>query len=230
MSHGLVILPGLLCDSRLFGAQVEAFDAFVIDGFYGGANRIEAMARHALERMPENAAVLGHSMGGRVALEIWRLAPERVSRLALADTGMHTVKPGEAELRYRLRDVGRVEGAAALVDSWLPPMIGPVHRTDAAVLGPLRAMAIDAGVTVYENQIEALLNRPDPFPLLADIDVPVSAIVGEDDQWSPVAQHRAIVEQVPGAHLHIIEQAGHMAPAEEPERFNRAVSAWLQQP
>jgi len=93
MTEPLVILPGLICDETMFSAQVRAFRATVIGGFYGGADRITTMAHYALERLPETCALLGHSMGARVALEIWRIAPEKVSRLALANTGVHGPRP-----------------------------------------------------------------------------------------------------------------------------------------
>ena len=108
-----VILPGLICDSRMFGAQIEAFGATVIDGFYGQADRIEAMADYALARMPDRCIVLGHSMGARIALEIWARAPARVDRLILADTGAHPVSDKERAGRFALRDLGRSEGSAA---------------------------------------------------------------------------------------------------------------------
>ena len=227
MSEPLVILPGLMCDGRMFGAQIEALAAQVIDGFYGGADSIGAMADYALARAPGRFALMGHSMGARVALEVWRRAPARVARLALADTGVHGVKPGEADKRYGLRDLGRAEGFDALVDAWLPPMIGPVHRENPRLYGDLRAMVLDAGQAVYEAQIAALLGRPDAEAVVATVRCPLFAIVGADDAWSPVAQHEAIVAAVPGAELRVIAGAGHMAPAEAPEAFNAALAAWL---
>lgn len=107
----LVILPGLMCDSRMFGHQIRVFEGQCINGFYGGADNIEAMIDYVLARMPARCALLGHSMGARVALELYRRAPERVARLALADTGVHPVRPGEAEKRFALRDLGRSAGA-----------------------------------------------------------------------------------------------------------------------
>lgn len=223
----LVILPGLLCDSRMFGAQISAFGATVVDGFYGASDRIEAMAEYALARMPARCALLGHSMGARVALEIWRRAPTRVARLALVDTGVHPVHAGEAAARYALRDLGREAGSAALVDAWLPPMIGPARRGDPEPVAMLRAMCVDAGVAVFERQIEALLNRPDAEAVLPTIDCPAFAIVGSDDDWSPAAQHAAIVAHIPGAQLRVVADAGHMLPAEAPERFNEVLLEWL---
>ena len=225
----LVILPGLLCDSRMFAATRAHFDGtIVIDGFYGGADRIAAMATYALDRMPPRAALLGHSMGARVALEIWRQAPERVERLALVDTGVHAVKPGEQDSRYTLRDLGRAQGMAALVAQWLPPMMGEAALADAALMALLTAMAQDAGLATFEAQTQALLNRPTLDTLLPTITCPTFAIVGEEDRWSPVAQHEAIAAAIPGAQLRIVEGAGHMLPAEAPAVFNRIVAEWRQ--
>lgn len=227
----LLILPGLLCDSRMFAAQIDAFPgAVAVDGFYAGCDRIEAMADYALARAPERFALLGHSMGARIALEVIRKAPQRVERIALADTGIHPVKPGEADKRYALRDIGREQGMAALVDAWLPPMVGAAGRGDAALMASLRAMCIDAGQQVFERQIAALLNRPDTDAVLASIRVPAVAIVGDEDQWSPVDQHADMVERIPGAQLRVVEGAGHMAPAEKPQQFNQILREWLDWP
>lgn len=223
----LVILPGLMCDSRMFGHQIRAFEGRCIDGFYGGADSIAAMVDYALARMPARCALLGHSMGARVALELYRRTPERVARLALADTGVHPVRPGEAEKRFALRDLGRTAGAGAMIDQWLPPMIGPAHAGDPELYASLRAMCVDAGVATYEAQINALLNRPDASPVLAKITCPTAVIVGRDDRWSPIEQHQDIAAAVTGSRLLIIEKAGHMAPEEEPAAFNEALRMWL---
>lgn len=225
----IAVLPGLLCDARMF--ELSSFpNAQVIDGFYGGADRIEAMADHALARLPASFALLGHSMGARVALEIWRKAPRRVARLALVDTGIHPVRDGERDGRYRLRDLGRSHGMAALVDAWLPPMMGDIARKDAALMGRLRGMAISAGIETFEAQIEALLHRPALDSLLQTIDCPVLVAVGREDGWSPVEQHEAIAAAIPGATLQVVEGAGHMMPAEQPSAFARIVRDWLDQP
>lgn len=231
--HGadpLVILPGLLCDAHLFTDQTDTFNATVIDGFYGGATSIEAMAEYALARMPARSALLGHSMGARVAIQIMATAPERVSRLALASTGVHQPGPGEANKRYGLRDFGRDNGAGALVDRWLPPMIGPVRRADAAFVRRMWQMAVDAGLSVYEAQIEALLHRPNAAAVLPGIACPTAVIVGADDAWSPVAQHETIAGAIARAELHVVPGAGHMLPAEDPTAFNAIIRDWLIRP
>ena len=201
----LICLPGLLCDARVFAAQHARFPQMIaIDGF-------------------------GHSMGARVALEMWRQAPNRVERLALVSTGIHPPKTGEAEKRHALRDLGRREGAAALVDAWLPPMIAPANRDLPRVAG-LRQMCIDAGIDVFAAQIEALLARPPVDTLLPAIACPVLVAVGSEDVWSPPEQHRAIAAAIPDARLTVVAGAGHMLPVEAPDDFNAAIADWLARP
>lgn len=226
----LVLLPGLLCDSRVFAAQLERFpDALAIDGF-GACDSIVEMARRVIASGPEKMALLGHSMGARVALEVVRLAPERVDRLALVSTGTHTIRDGEAEKRHTLLALGRDEGMAALVDRWLPPMVAPARRADNELIAPLHEMATQQGIDTYAAQIAALLGRPEVKSLLPRIACPTLVAVGEDDKWSPPEQHRAIAARIPNAHLKIIAKAGHMLPAEGPDAFNEAIADWLDMP
>ncbi len=224
----LAILPGLLCDSRMFpGLQARFPQAVFADDHYGDASSISAMADYALGRLPPRFALLGHSMGARVAIEIWKMAPKRVERIALADTGSHLPRPGEREKRYALRDIGREFGFERLIAEWLPPMVAPQSRANADLMAMLAAMAGSAGQACFERQIEALLSRPAVDPVLPGIDCPAFVIVGQEDQWSPVAQHRDIADAIPGAQLRIIPGAGHMAPAEAPGPFLDVVAEWL---
>jgi pimeloyl-ACP methyl ester carboxylesterase len=228
LSEELIILPGLMCDSAMFAEALRVIpDARSVDDHYGGADDIGRMAARVLADAPPRFALIGHSMGARVALELYARAPERVSRLMLADTGVHGVAEGEADKRHALRDLGRREGFEALVDAWLPPMVA---AADPELMDQLRTMCLRAGQTVFEAQTAALLNRPDAARVLGHIACPLSVVVGEADHWSPVAQHEAIAARVPGARLHIIPGAGHFAPAERPGDFIQIVQDWLAQP
>lgn len=223
----LVLLPGLICDARIFDAQTAAFpDAIAVPG-YDRDSDLRHMALRVLDLAPSRFALLGHSMGARVALEIVRAAPERVERLALVSTGVHGVRPGEAEKRYALRDLARDKGMAALVDAWLPPMVSPANRRNEALMASLNAMCFDAGLDVYEAQITALLGRPELDSLLPTIACPTLVATGAEDLWSPPAQHRAIADTIPNATLCVIEGAGHMLPAENPQALNHAIARWL---
>jgi pimeloyl-ACP methyl ester carboxylesterase len=226
----LILLPGLMCDARIFAAQLRAFPAAIGAAGYGEAARLTAMAQLVLDEAPRRFALLGHSMGARVALEVFRLAPDRVARLALVSTGVHLPNTDEAPKRHALRDLGRQKGMAALVDAWLPPMVAPARQSDEALLAPLRRMCIDAGLARFEAQIEALLNRPEVERLLPRIDVPTLVAVGGEDRWSPPVQHEDFAARIPGATLTVIEGAGHMLPAEAPDALNAAIAAWLAAP
>jgi pimeloyl-ACP methyl ester carboxylesterase len=226
----LLMLPGLICDSRIFAGQLGAFARAAPAADYGDADDLGEMAARVLADAPPRFALLGHSMGARVALEVLRQAPERVTRLALVSTGVHLPSPGEAPKRHALRDIGRAQGMAALVDAWLPPMVAPLRRDDAAFMAPLRTMCIEAGLARFEAQIAALLGRREVESLLPHIACPVLVAVGREDGWSPPDQHEAIATLIPGARLVVVEGAGHMLPVEAPEALNQALADWLSRP
>ena len=226
----LLVLPGLICDSRTFSAQFAVFDQAIPAVDYGLADDLAEMAEHVLASAPARFALLGHSMGARVALEIVRRAPARVKRLALVSTGVHLPTTEEAPKRHALRDLGRMQGMAALVDAWLPPMVAPSRRADASFLAPLREMCIQAGLPRFEAQITALLARPEVESLLPLLTCPVLVAVGSEDRWSPPEQHAAIAALIQRAQFVVIEGAGHMLPVEAPGPLNRAIAAWLRQP
>ncbi len=194
---------------------------------YGDARSLVTMAERVLASAPDRISVAGHSMGARVALEMFRMASGRIERLALLDTAVHGVAPGEKEKRMALLEVGRRRGMEALVDQWLPPMVHPDRRSDAAFMSPLRRMSVRAGLSQFENQVAALLGRVDQRPLLAEIRCPTLVGVGRQDEWSPVAQHRELAAGIRDAELVIFENAGHMAPVEAPGQVSAALRAWL---
>ena len=226
----LLLLPGLACDARIYAPQLAAFpDSRAIDG-YGTADTLERMARIALEQAPDSFDLFGHSMGGRVALEVYRLAPERVRRLALVSTGVHSLREGEAAKREALQAIGRDRGYERLIDTWLPPMVADANRADPAIYGPLREMNVEAGQDVFDAQIHALVNRPEMESLLPQIACPTLVMTGERDTWSPPAQHAAIAAAIPNSELVIVPGAGHMIQLEAPDAVNAAIARWLARP
>lgn len=227
----LLLLPGLICDSRIYAPQLAAFaQARAVDS-YGLADSLPDMARVALDLADREGArefdLLGHSMGGRVALEVFRLAPERVRRFGIMSSGVHPVQPGEADKRHALMAIGHEQGFEALVDAWLPPMVAEAHRADPAIYEPMRRMCLDAGQDVFDAQIHALLGRPEQESLLPQIDRPALVLTGALDAWSPPPQHEAMAGALPHAELTIVPEAGHMIQGEAPAAVNDAISAWL---
>lgn len=223
------LLPGLACSDLIWADQLRdlaPFRPYVVPG-YGDADSITSMAQQVLASAPARMSLVGHSMGARVALEMLRLAPQRIERLALLDTGVHPVRPGEAEKREALLEIGRRHGIDALVDEWLPPMVHPRRRGDESFMRPLHEMAAAGGVARFERQVGALLGRPDAESLLGRIACPTLIGVGRQDEWAPLAQHEAMAAAIDSAQLVVFEDSGHMATVEAPEAVSNALMEWL---
>jgi pimeloyl-ACP methyl ester carboxylesterase len=230
LKQPLLLLSGLLCDETIWADIPERLkdlaDTRVIS--FRGFSSIPAMAEHVLASAPERFALAGHSMGGRVALEVIRSAAERVCGLALLNTGVHTVRDGEPQSRGRLLRLAYEQGMSALAAEWLPPMMAGGPRS-AEVMPRLTAMIERSTPDSYAGQINALLNRPDALPVLPSITVPTLLLSGSEDTWSPVSQHETMRRRIPHATLFEIHGAGHMAPIERPDAVAVALREWLTQ-
>jgi pimeloyl-ACP methyl ester carboxylesterase len=223
-----MLLSGLLCDRSFWSdipERVAPLAQTTVIAF-SGFSSIAAMARHVLESAPERFAVAGHSMGGRVALEIMRLEPQRVSGLALLNTGVHGVRDGEPQSRARLVQIAHERGMAALAAEWLPAMLGSDSDRAAELMPQLTAMIERSTAQSYADQMNAMLHRPEVLSLLPSISVPTLLLSGSDDLSSPVSQQN-IRHKVPHATLFEVHGAGHMAPLERPDSVAIALREWL---
>lgn len=224
----LLLLPGLLCDAAVWAPL--GLDGTVVD--YGRADALGAMAEIALAGAPPGRfAVAGHSMGGRVALELQRLAPERVARLALLDTGCHPLAPGDAGAQERagrmaLLDLARRDGMRAMARQWALGMVHPAH-VDTPLFDAVLDMLARHDVATFAAQIHALLTRPDARPQLAQIGCPTLLLTGAQDRWSPPEQHRAMQSEIPGSWLVVVPDCGHMSTMEAPAAVHAALADWL---
>ena len=233
----LLLLPGLLCD-RASWAPVLPFlephaECLVPD--YSAESSLEAMAERVLEPAPARFALAGHSMGGRVALEVLRRARGRVERLALLDTGYRSRPdgtPGEDERarRYALLALAREHGMRAMGREWMRAMVHPTRLADATLVDAILDMIARQTPDRYAGQIDALLARPDVTSLLRSIDVPTLVACGRQDAWSPLAQHEEIAALIPGSRVAVFEDCGHMAPMEQPAAVAAALAEWLGTP
>lgn len=234
MATTLMLLPGLNCDAAVWAPQVAALkdQAHCVVPAWGLRDSLTAMAEQVLAEAPtERFSVAGHSMGGRVALEVFRLAPQRVERLALLSTGTHPLAAGEAGEkekagRLALLQIARTQGMRAMGQQWAR---GMVHRDrlDTPVFEEVLDMLERGSAEQYAAQINALLTRPDAGPLLPTIACPTLVLTGREDAWSGPAQHEAMAAAIPGVQLVIVEHCGHMCTMEQPQAVSEALAAWL---
>ena len=224
----LVLFPGLISDSRVWQPLADALQEKmpIHHADTRNGDSLTAIAEIALNHTTGNLLVAGHSMGGRIALELARLAPGRVTGLILADTGYAPIHETEFIKRQAVIDLGH-ESMEKLVDQWLPPMVHQDRLEDSEFMRSLRDMVLTFDAQTHEQQIRALINRPDAGAYLPDINCPTLLLVGRQDSWSPVAQHQEIAEMMPNARLAVIEDAGHFAPIEQPRVVSRLVQAWI---
>lgn len=229
MIEPLVLLPGLMCDARLYRPQIEVFSQTrpVTVAPISAGERIEEIASGLLDQLPHRFALAGLSMGGVVALELIRRAPERVSRLCLMATDAQADTPQMAASREDLiigAQGGRLEEVMRkLVGSdTLAP--GPQR---IPILNGLLAMAQDLGVETFVRQMRALQRRPDQQAALRRIKVPTLVLCGAHDTLTPVKRHSFMAELIPGAELLVIEKAGHLPTLETPDLVNEALQTWL---
>lgn len=236
--EALVLIPGLMCDQAMWQAQIASFSTRVPIQIadHGELDSLVAMAERVLETAPKSFALAGHSMGGRVALEVVRLvsqqAPERITHLGLLDTGCHALPAGEAGERERAtRQVflmqAQKEGVAAMARNWVKGMVHPSRLTDAPLINGIVQMFARKSVKVFSAQIRALLARPQAYPLLSGIRCPTLVLCGTEDLNSPPAVNREMAAAIPNSQLVIIEQCGHMSMMEKPSDVNTALERWL---
>ena len=230
----LLLVPGLMCDQTVWQAVLPALQSLrkcvVVD--HQDADSLVQMAHQLLDAAPQRFALAGHSMGARVALEVLRMAPERVSRVALLDTGYLARAEGaagedEARKRQALLDVAQTQGVAVMATHWSQGMVHPQRLEDVRLMQDIVSMFERKTADTFARQIRALLLRPDATDVLTAIAVPALVMCGRQDSWSPVAQHEAMQALIPAAVLAVVEDAGHMAPMEQPEAVAQRMLHWL---
>ncbi len=224
----IVLIPGLLCDEFVWKPVLSALQGRipVTVADLSTQDSLTTMAKDTLDACPGDLFVAGHSMGARVAMEMARMEPERVKRLALLDTGIHPLKQGEAEKRAEIVAFAHEKGMTALAKRWLPGMVHHDRTGDQALMAGLTAMVERMNADIHERQIRALVTRPDASEYIASIACSTVLVVGRQDQWSPVSQHEDMLRLMPNATLSVIEDAGHFAPVEQPEAVAELLMDW----
>lgn len=228
VERNLVLVPGLICDREVWDYP-RTYLAEVADITFAPADEADTMqglAEAVLERAPDRFAIAGFSMGGYVALEVLRQAPERVERIALLDTSARGDTPEKAEGRRKAIadcEEGRFDD---LLDRFVPLLLHPDHL--AGDLGPrVRTMGERVGPKLFADRHRAMLTRSDARDLLRGTDIPVRAIVGRSDALTTVAEHQEIADCAPFGRISIVEDCGHMPPLERPQAATALLRDWL---
>lgn len=225
----VLALPGLVNDEQLWQHPVAAlgsrhpFTSFALVPH----RSMGELAEMALARAPAGRfALMGLSMGGYLAFEVLRRAPERVLALALLDTSARPDTPEQTATR-RQAIAASTDDYEGVVRGLLPKLVHADHVEDPAVTEPLMAMARRVGRDGYVGQQEAIIGRADSRPTLAQVRMPTLVLCGRDDQLTPLALHEEMHAGIAGSQLVVVDRCGHMSPLEQPEAVTAAIAEWL---
>lgn len=229
MAH-LILLPGLLNDARLWAHQKAALAelATIAIGDLTQDEGLAALAERVLAMAPARFALAGLSMGGYVAQEIMRRAPERVERLALIDTTARPDTPEQTQRRQDAIAVTKSGGFDKIMPTMLPNLVHPDHLALERVGGLAKDMAKAVGPEAFIRQQNIIIHRPDSRPGLNRIACPTVVVVGRDDTLTPLDRAEEMAELIPNAKLVVIEECGHLSAIEQPQALSAVLRYWLQ--
>jgi pimeloyl-ACP methyl ester carboxylesterase len=226
----LVLVPGLWTDEALFAPQVAALAdcAAVQVADVGQDDSISGMAKRLLDSVEGPFALAGLSMGGYVAQEVLRQAPERVTKVALLDTNARADRAEQQDQRRAL--VARVQAGEgrAVCEDLLRVLIHPDRLTDSALVDVVYAMAERVGADGFARQQQAILSRPDGREDLRRVTQPVLCLCGAQDAITPPKVHQEMVDLLPQGTLVVVENCGHLSTLERPNEVSDHLRAWIQ--
>jgi pimeloyl-ACP methyl ester carboxylesterase len=229
MRPALILLPGLLNDARLWRHQAAELapltDVEVAD--LVGPDTIGAMAERVLAIRSGRFALAGLSMGGYVAFEVMRRAPERVERLALLDTSARADTPEQTARRRGLIELAQKGRFLGVTPRLLPQLLHPDHVRDRDIANTVVQMARSVGREGFIGQQRAIMGRPDSRADLARIRCPTLVLGGRQDAVTPPEVMEEIAGGIAGARLVLLDRCGHLSPLEQPEQVTAAMAQWL---
>ncbi|MBL6948155.1 MAG: alpha/beta fold hydrolase [Rhodospirillales bacterium] len=226
----LILIPGLLCDAELWAHQTETLGdlAKMTVADVTQEDTISGMAERILATAPKHFSLAGLSMGGYVAQEIMRQAPDRVDRLALLDTSATPDTPDRKKQRKGFIAQLGIGGFRGVTSRLLPFLIHKDRLKDKALTDTIRASAANVGPDAFVRQQHAIMGRPDGRKSLKKITCPTLVLCGREDALTPLAGHEEMAQAIPNARLVVIEDCGHLAPMEKPRAVSAVMRYWLQ--
>jgi len=225
----LVLIPGLLASPRLYAPQIpelwRAGPVMIAD--HTRDDSISGVARRILAGAPRLFALAGLSMGGYIAFEMLRVAPERIARLALLDTSAWPDTAEQSAARRVQMALAAQGEFAEVLNGLFPRLVHRTRRADVALRAAFDLMAEDVGLDGYLRQQAASLGRADSRPTLARIHCPTLVLVGDGDEVTPPESAAEMARGIAGARLVSVPQCGHLSTIERPEEVTRALLEWL---
>jgi pimeloyl-ACP methyl ester carboxylesterase len=225
----ILLVPGLGGSPRIYAPVVPPLWRYgpVTVANHIRDDSIAAIAHRILAEAPPRFALAGHSMGGYIAFEIMRQAPERVARLALLNTQARPDTPEAIERRRRMIAGIQAGGFRDGIEALIPGFLHPSRRDDAALHKLVYEMADDVGAEAFARQLTAVMGRADSRPTLATITCPTLVLTGDEDNTIPNTLSVEIANGIPGAKLTIVPQCGHLSQIEQPQAVADALVEWL---
>lgn len=225
----ILLVPGLLCTSRLYAPQIPALWPFgpVTVANHTRDESMDAIAARILDAAPRRFALIGLSMGGYIAYAILRAAPERVARLALLDTAARADLPEQSERRRAQIALAKSGRFSEIFDALFPLFIHKNRHHDERLRDTVRAMMDETGPDAFVRQQTAIIRRPDSRSDLSDIKCPTLVLVGDGDVLTPPKASEEIAGLIPGSRLVTVPDCGHLSTIERPDQVNRALVEWM---
>jgi len=225
-----VLIPGLLASARMYAAQIPQLWRLgpVTIADHTRAESMSAIAQDILRVAPARFALVGLSMGGYIAFEMLRQAPQRIAKVALLDTSARADAPEQGAMRRAQMSLAAQGRLAEVVEQQFPRLVGRARRGDAALREIFRVMAEEVGAAAFIRQQTAIMGRNDSRPTLGDIRCPALVLVGAEDELTPPERAAEIAGGIAGARLVTVPQSGHVSTLEQPEEVTRALLEWLQ--
>jgi len=230
MALPILLVPGLLCTARLYAEQIPALGRLgpVIVADHTRDDSMAAIAERILAAAPPRFALAGLSMGGYVAFEIVRRAPERAARLALLSTTARLDPPEITERRRGQIALAQEGRFGAVADMQFPLLVDRSRLDDEGLQTLVRLMADETGAEAFVREQTAIIGRADSRPDLAGIACPTLVVVGDGDELIAPENSVEIADGIPGARLVTIAECGHLSALERPARVTAALTEWLQ--
>jgi len=230
LNKNLLFIPGLLCNDDLWQGQTEALgqDYNLMTGDHRSHDNLPEMVKALLEKAPETFTLAGLSMGGYIAFEVMRQAPQRVEKLILLDTNARADNSEQKRQRQQMMAADMEHEIAELIEERLSFLIRATCLSDQNLCRRIIHMAEDTGMQAYLRQQNAMLNRPDSRPGLKDISCPTLIICGEADMLTPPKVHHEMADLIAGSELHILKDCGHLSTMEKPAEVNRLMKDFLE--